>query len=93
MDKSNKFTPSSEQACQYADDYWKEKLSNRDKVLKDIQTTIIANSKKGSYDITYKILNGDKDYLKEKLEEVGYKIKFVSYQDGDEFLYIIVSFK
>ncbi|MBC6695347.1 hypothetical protein H9L25_00950 [Terrisporobacter mayombei] len=40
---NDKFTPSSEQACNYADTYWKEKFNNRVEVLEDIEKDLKKN--------------------------------------------------
>lgn len=89
----DKFTPSSEQAHEYADEYWKEQLSNREEVLKSIQSKILANSKRGSYKIVSKILKTDQEFLKEILEDAGYKIIFSQCPDGEEFAYINILFE
>ncbi|KGJ48071.1 hypothetical protein KD33_16745 [Clostridium sp. NCR] len=93
MDKSNKFTPNKSEACKLADDYWKDLSDYREKFLDNLKTTIVANAKVGKYEITQKVLKDEKEYIKGKLEDVGYTISFSEDKDDEKYDFIKISFK
>lgn len=93
MDKSNKFAPNKSEACKLADDYWKDLADYREKFLDNLKTTIVANAKVGKYEITRKILKNEKEYIKAKMEDVGYTISFIEDKDDEKYDFINISFK
>ncbi len=93
MDKTVKFTPSREEACKIADNYWKELSDYREKFLDSLSETITYNAQAGNYTITKQILKNEKEYIKEKLEDVGYTVSFTENPNDEKYDFIIISFK
>ena len=93
MDKTSKFTPSREEACKIANDYWKELSDYREKFLESLSEAITYNAQVGNYEITQEILKNEKEYIKEKLEDVGYTVSFTENPNDEKYDFIVVSFK
>ncbi len=89
MDKNSMFRPDKDEAFKIAHDYWAGITKDKEKLMDEISQSIINSAKMGSYTITKVIKKEDVPYIKEKLEDVGYKVE-VSSKDSDyDFLRII----
>lgn len=92
MDKSTKFMPTKEEACKLADNYWADLTGYREKTLNRIKDLITSNASIGKYEITCDFLKTEKDYIKEKLEDVGYKVELLDCHTEDKYIFMKVSF-
>ncbi|MFR1708923.1 MAG: hypothetical protein ACLSV2_08485 [Clostridium sp.] len=92
MDKSLKFTPTKEEACKLADNYWADLTEYREKTLKYISEAISANALSGKYEITCEIIKDEKDYIKEKLEDVGYEVRVLDNHKDEKYTYVVIVF-
>ncbi|MEG2246302.1 MAG: hypothetical protein RSC84_02535 [Peptostreptococcaceae bacterium] len=93
MDKSIRFTPNKEQACKIANGYWADLSDYREKFLDKLSEAITYNAQAGNYTITQEILKNEKEYIKEKLEDVGYNVSFIENSNSEKYDFIVVSFK
>lgn len=93
MYKNSKFTPTREEACNLADNYWSDLSDYSEKFLNNVSSLIADNAKAGKYDIKDYILKTEKEYIKEKLEDVGYDISFIELKDNEKYDIISISFK
>ncbi len=93
MDKNSIFSPTKDEAKKIADDYWADLTDYREKTFNYLHDLIKANAQSGNYKITSEILKSEKDYIKEKLEDSGYKTKLLDQHQDQKYMYIEVSFE
>lgn len=93
MDKNSMFKPTKEEACKLANGYWSDLTGYREKTLDDLSQKIKANAEIGRYEIVSEILKSDKDYIKAKLEDVGYGIELLDHHQNEKYIFIKVNFK
>ncbi|MDQ0148993.1 hypothetical protein ACFO6R_05285 [Eubacterium multiforme] len=86
MDKTKKFTPTKEEACRLADDYWKNLSQYSERFLDELSETIMANAKLGRYEVMKEILISEEKYIKDKLQDVGYDIELIPKDDKYDFI-------
>ncbi|ERK31114.1 hypothetical protein [Clostridium intestinale] len=91
IDKDSKFQPSKEEAYKEAKSYWDGLTESREKTLETISASISASVKSSIFSVTHVIKKCDSEYVKQKLEDVGYEVSFGAKDDDTEF--IIVSFE
>lgn len=92
MDKNDMFKPTKEETKNIADNYWKDLSDYAEKKLDEISDTIIAVAKSGKYETAFEVLKTEKDFIKQKLEDVGYKIKFKDKPGDEKNIYMLVYF-
>ncbi|MDC4246250.1 hypothetical protein [Clostridium perfringens] len=89
MDKTTKFTPSRDEANKLAEDYWKDLSTYSEKKLDELSEIIKCNAKLGKHKVTTDVLISQQEYIKSKLEDVGYKVEISENNDKYNFMYII----
>lgn len=92
MDKNDMFKPTKEETKNIADNYWKDLSDYAEKKLDEISDTITAVAMSGKYEAVFEVLKTDKDFIKEKLEDVGYKIEFKDKPGDEKNIYMLVYF-
>lgn len=92
IDRETKFEPSEEEAYKLAKDYWDGLTSDREKLLENLSNVIRTNAKAGAYSITQVVPKKEEEYLKQKLEDVGYTVLFRTNPNDADKDFIIVSF-
>lgn len=92
MDKNNMFKPTKEETKNIADNYWKDLSDYAEKKLDEISNVITAVANTGKYETAFEVLITEKDFIKEKLEDVGYKIKFQDKLGDEKNIYMLVYF-
>lgn len=92
IDRNSKFSPSEKEAYKLAQNYWDGLTKDREKFLETLSTMIKNSAKMGAYSITQEIRKKDEEYIKEKLEDVGYEVLFRENPNNANMDFIIVSF-
>ncbi|WP_434794677.1 hypothetical protein TPDSL_17910 [Terrisporobacter petrolearius] len=93
MDKTTKFTPSREEAIEFADNYWSDLSDYNEKKLNSIKDTITNSAKRGKYEVVVDVLKGREDYFKEILEESGYIVTMSNSAIDKKYINLIISFE
>lgn len=89
MDRTTKFTPSRDEANKLAEDYWKDLSSYSEKKLDELSEIIKCNAQIGRHEVSTEILISQQEYIKSKLEDVGYKVEIRKNDDKYNFMRII----
>ena len=92
MDKNSMFKPTKEETKNIADNYWSNLSDYAEKKLDEISNIITAVAKTGKYDTAFEVLKSEKDFIKEKLEDVGYRIKFQDKPGDEKNIFMLVYF-
>lgn len=92
IDRNEKFKPTKEEVYKMAKDYWEGLTKDREKVLERLSVLITNKAKVGAFRATQKIKRKDVEYIKEKLEDVGYKFSIIEDPNDKDFVIIEVNF-
>lgn len=92
MDKNSMFKPTKEEVKKIADSYWNNLSDYAEKKLDEISNIITAVAKKGEYHTAFEVLKNEKDFIKEKLEDVGYRVEFKDKPGDEKNIFMLVYF-